>query len=120
MRWPTLSIFLLGLSFSVQAQSLDMPEAAVEEAEGMQQQAVHSGQKTHVQSLPQSGTPGSFEVNIPGRGMSMGDVETRFGTPINKIEEVGEPPITRWVYSDFMVYFEYQFVIHAVVTRTAP
>ncbi len=53
----------------------------------------------------------------PTRGMSMDRVEARFGTPVNRMAAVGEPPISRWEYPDFTVYFEYQFVIHAVQKR---
>lgn len=53
-------------------------------------------------------------VTLPGRGMSMTAVEDRFGQPMDKLGEVGDPPITRWVYPDFTVYFEYQYVIHSV------
>ncbi|MFP3874053.1 MAG: phosphodiesterase [Thiohalophilus sp.] len=53
-------------------------------------------------------------VTLPGRGMSMSAVEERFGTPRTKHNEVGDPPITRWVYPDFTVYFEHQYVINAV------
>ena len=50
----------------------------------------------------------------PSRGMSMTGVEARFGTPINRIAAIGEPPISRWEYAGFTVYFEHQFVIHSV------
>lgn len=53
-------------------------------------------------------------ITLPGRGMSMLQVEERFGTPRKKFDEVGDPPISRWVYPDFTVYFEYQYVINAV------
>jgi hypothetical protein len=53
----------------------------------------------------------------PARGMSMERVEAQFGTPVNRVAAVGEPPITRWEYPDFTVYFEYKFVIHAVRRR---
>ena len=56
-----------------------------------------------------------ISIQLPGRGMSMVAVEERFGSPRERVEEVGEPPITRWVYDDFTVYFEYQYVIHAVM-----
>jgi len=46
-------------------------------------------------------------------------VEERFGTPRTKYDEVGDPPITRWVYPDFTVYFEYQYVINAVAHDAA-
>jgi hypothetical protein len=53
-------------------------------------------------------------VERPTRGMSMKSVEARFGAPIKRYEPVGHPPITRWEYPHFVVYFEYQHVIHAV------
>lgn len=55
-------------------------------------------------------------VERPGRGMSMTAVEARFGQPANRHSAVGQPPITRWDYPGFAVYFEHQYVIHAVVT----
>lgn len=50
----------------------------------------------------------------PTRGMSMDRVLAKFGMPAEKHAAVGKPPITRWDYADFSVYFEYQYVIHAV------
>lgn len=50
----------------------------------------------------------------PRRGRSMKDVEARFGTPTTRSAAVGKPPITRWDYPDFVVYFEYDHVIDAV------
>ena len=51
----------------------------------------------------------------PARGTSMEKVEATFGAPIERIPAVGEPPITRWKYPGFEVYFEHQVVIHTVV-----
>ncbi len=56
-------------------------------------------------------------VTMPTKGMSMRQVEERFGAPENKEAPVGDPPITRWKYDDFTVYFEYQYVIHSVLNR---
>lgn len=53
----------------------------------------------------------------PLRGMSMQAVEARFGAPSQRRAAVGTPPITRWDYPEFIVYFEYQHVIHAVRKR---
>lgn len=53
----------------------------------------------------------------PSRGMSMAQVEQRFGAPAERFAAVGQPPITRWVYPGFVVYFEYQHVVHAVASR---
>ncbi len=53
----------------------------------------------------------------PARGMTMQRVEAAFGQPSARHAAVGDPPITRWEYPDFVVYFEHQHVIHAVVRR---
>lgn len=53
----------------------------------------------------------------PARGMTKARVESRFGTPARRDAPVGEPPITRWEYADFVVYFEYDHVIHTVTRR---
>lgn len=53
-------------------------------------------------------------VATPSRGMSMAHVEARFGAPSQRYAAVGQPPITRWVYPSFVVYFEYSHVVHAV------
>jgi len=52
----------------------------------------------------------------PVRGMRMESVESNFGPPTVQQLAVGVPPITRWEYPGFVVYFEYQYVIHAVAT----
>jgi hypothetical protein len=51
--------------------------------------------------------------------MSMAEVESRFGAPAERFAAVGQPPITRWVYPSFVVYFEYQTVVHAVVAKAS-
>jgi hypothetical protein len=56
----------------------------------------------------------------PSGGMLMADVERRFGAPVTRHEAVGEPPITRWDYPQFAVFFERDRVIHSVVTEGAP
>ena len=60
-------------------------------------------------------------VETPGKGMSMGAVEQRFGAPSQKHGAVGggnahQPPITRWDYAGFSVFFERDLVIHSVAT----
>lgn len=54
------------------------------------------------------------ETDRPHRGMSMQTVESRYGAPTKRLDAVGHPPITRWEYPGFVVYFENQTVIHAV------
>jgi hypothetical protein len=55
-------------------------------------------------------------VDRPKRGSTMGEVEKHFGTPVEKHATVGQPPITRWDYAGFSVFFEHDRVIHAVAT----
>jgi hypothetical protein len=50
----------------------------------------------------------------PARGSSMARVESRFGAPTGRSGPVGQPPITRWDYPGFVVFFEYDHVVHAV------
>jgi hypothetical protein len=53
----------------------------------------------------------------PSRGVTKAQVEARFGQPTRMVAAVGEPPISRWEYPGFVVYFEYDRVIHAVPRR---
>ena len=55
-------------------------------------------------------------VDRPKRGSTMAEVEKRFGAPVEKHATVGQPPITRWDYAGFSVFFEHDRVIHAVAT----
>lgn len=56
----------------------------------------------------------------PHRGSSMAAVQSRYGDPINRHSAVGDPPITRWDYPQFAVYFEHDRVLHAVLVRNPP
>ena len=51
---------------------------------------------------------------LPQRGMSQQAVEQQFGAPEDTRPPVGQPPIERWVYADFTVYFEGHYTLHAV------
>ena len=53
----------------------------------------------------------------PTRGMTQNSVQSKFGSPVTVKAPVGDPPITRWEYKDFVVFFEYDRVIHAVAKR---
>jgi hypothetical protein len=55
-------------------------------------------------------------VDRPKRGSTMSEVEKHFGAPVEKHATVGQPPITRWDYAGFSVFFEHDRVIHAVAT----
>ena len=51
---------------------------------------------------------------LPVRGMSSSKVMAEFGEPDQKSGPVGNPPISRWDYPDFQVYFERAMVITTV------
>ena len=55
------------------------------------------------------------DTATPTRGMTMNQVAAKFGAPVTKIPAVGKPPISRWEYPGFIVYFEADHVIHSVV-----
>lgn len=60
--------------------------------------------------------------NMPTRGMSMAQVEKRFGAPAEKLASAGgdapkHPTINRWRYNGYNVYFERSRVIHSVVDQ---
>jgi hypothetical protein len=57
--------------------------------------------------------------DLPGNGLTMAEVEQRFGAPVSRSAAVGEPPITRWTYGDYSVYFEHSLVIESVLHHDA-
>ena len=64
------------------------------------------------------------KADLPKRGSSMAQGEARYGTPAQKFAAVGgggpqTPPITRWQYETFSVYFENSHVVNAVLTKAS-
>jgi hypothetical protein len=96
MRSLSFSIILCaGLALPVSADTLDMPQEPV---------------------------TGRVEIDssLPTRGMTMDSVMERYGAPLGRVDAVGDPPITRWNYDGFTVYFEYKWVIHTVDHEQRP
>ena len=58
------------------------------------------------------------DVATPARGMTMDQVSGKFGAPATKVPAVGKPPISRWEYPGFVVYFEHEHVIHSVIVSS--
>jgi len=63
-------------------------------------------------------------ITLPARGTLMSQVESQFGAPSVKHPAVGggsavQPPITRWDYPTFSVYFENNHVVNAVVRKAS-
>jgi hypothetical protein len=54
-------------------------------------------------------------MQTPRNGLSMTQVRQQFGDPAQEVPAVGEPPISRWEYTGYTVYFEDDLVLHAVI-----
>ncbi|MGH8113443.1 MAG: hypothetical protein ACREPS_00100 [Rhodanobacteraceae bacterium] len=64
-------------------------------------------------------------MNMPKRGMLMDQVRREYGAPLRVLATRGgsskyQPPIHRWEYAKFVVYFEYNYVIHSVLRTPGP
>jgi hypothetical protein len=75
------------------------------------------GAVANAETVNMSGATAGSADTRPTRGMTQASVESRYGSPVSIEAPVGEPPITRWEYANFVVFFEYDRVIHAVVKR---
>lgn len=59
-------------------------------------------------------------------GLSMAQITHKFGAPAKKLNAIPahgskyQPPITRWIYPDFTVYFEHGRAIHLVKDHPRP
>lgn len=65
-------------------------------------------------NIPLSGDTIKANTKGPIRGTSMKTVEAKYGKPLKIHPTKGKPPITRWDYPEFSVYFESNSVIHTV------
>ncbi|MGH8146160.1 MAG: hypothetical protein ACREPY_07485 [Rhodanobacteraceae bacterium] len=59
-------------------------------------------------------------MSLPTRGMTMAQVKHEYGAPLKVLPTRGgssryQPPIHRWEYAKYIVYFEYKHVIHSVL-----
>lgn len=82
-------LFALGVSSPLSAEQLQMP---AEEAMA----------------------PSAATMDMPVKGMPKEQVRQVYGEPNEIKAPVGDPPISRWVYERYTVYFEYSHVIHSV------
>jgi hypothetical protein len=53
----------------------------------------------------------------PLRGSVKSAVSESLGEPVSETQSVGDPPISSWEYESFVVYFEYDRVLHTVAKR---
>ena len=57
------------------------------------------------------------KMTLPTNGMDKDQVRNRFGAPAQRHSPVGDPPITRWDYEQWSVYFEYDLVLFTVLKK---
>jgi len=75
--------------------------------------------------LLMEGIKSSPIVDTPRAGMNMDGVRARYGNPAQEYPAVStsggpqHPPITRWDYNGYSVFFENDVVLHSVVHRSA-
>ncbi len=91
---------IVALGFSAQADDIVMPAAA-----------------------PQAQM--TAPASLPVKGQTMAEVVKRYGEPQQKHAPAGgdapkHPPITRWDYAAFSVFFEHSHVVDAVVPGQPP
>ncbi len=61
-----------------------------------------------------AGALAASDADVPKRGMSKTQVRAQFGEPERARPAVGQPPISRWDYDGFSVYFENDITLHSV------
>ena len=60
-----------------------------------------------IQSAPQ--------MQTPRNGLTMSQIRQQFGSPKTELPAVGEPPISRWEYEGYSVFFENDLALHSVI-----
>jgi hypothetical protein len=69
--------------------------------------------------------PAAASTSTPAGGITMSQVREQFGSPLTEHPTVSasggpsQPPITRWDYAGYSVFFEHDRVVHSVVHREA-
>ena len=57
---------------------------------------------------------GSASIKMPTHGDKQAQVIQQFGEPSKRHASIGQPPISRWDYPGFSVYFEQSTVVNSV------
>jgi hypothetical protein len=82
--------------------------------------------QTQTESIPLSAKVQQERgMDLPKRGMTMDQVKRQYGAPLKVLATRGgssryQPPIHRWEYAKYVVYFEYKHVIHSVLRTPGP
>jgi len=74
-------------------------------------------QTTQPTQPTQPSTTAPMPTERPSRGSTMESVRAKFGAPSQESPAVGNPPISRWDYPGYSVFFESDKVLHTVVMK---
>jgi hypothetical protein len=112
LRIAAVATFALAFTGAAFAQQQETPVAG--EPQGA---IVTSGDTLLVERVQEENSSA-----MPARGMSMQEVEAKFGAPAEKLDPRGGqkrqwPMINRWMYPSFTVYFEKSRVIDVVANK---
>jgi len=108
-----LACLLLTCSFAAQAEKAE-PATDSAQTESIQPATEDQQDGQVVIPLGQQAPDKQAEAR-PERGMSEAAVTEKYGQPEHSTGAVGTPPISKWTYKNFVVYFESGFVIHSVL-----
>ena len=59
------------------------------------------------------------QIQTPRNGLTMAQVRQQYGSPASELPAVGEPPISRWEYNGYSVFFENDLALHTVIHQQA-
>jgi len=109
------SVALLAAATAAQAGQwhYNMPVSAPAEAVTNSKPAMEKSTSTGDMMLPPPAEHATG-VKMPRSGIKLDKVRNDFGSPQVEIPAVGKPPILRWKYPEYIVYFEYDLVIISV------
>ena len=95
--------------------AIDDARPAADEMTGVTEVTEQSGDVLGMPTEQQATKVVSVQtLDFPRRGMTQDKVQNELGRPVEIVPAVGKPPISRWIYDDRIVYFEYSSVIHVV------
>lgn len=108
-RWTILTL-ALGFTLNGAAVAAEETTTTSEEGDVLIVEEVE-GTESEARRVREADFP------TPNRGMDMDKVRAEYGEPAQEHQAVGDPPITRWDYDRYSVFFEYDKVLHSVVTE---
>ncbi len=109
---PLLSSLIIAASLlpiSVHADGWRYSIAAGAQSADVARATPAAGMNVHSATVPSAALPRNNLTKIA--------VREKFGDPREQLPPVGEPPISRWRYPDYTVYFERDLVIISVANE---